>query len=74
VYFGYVISGVLKIDSTKIEAILKWIAPTNVTKVRSFVGETQYLVLFIVASRGIPTRGQGVKYVGIFVGTIDPFF
>jgi hypothetical protein len=27
----------------------------------------------IVASGGIPTRGQGVKHVGIFVGTILAF-
>jgi hypothetical protein len=27
-----------------------------------------------VASRGIPTRGQGVRHVGIFVGTRSTFF
>jgi hypothetical protein len=26
-------------------------------------------VLIFVASRGIPTRGHGVRHVGIFVGT-----
>ena len=26
-----------------------------------------------VASRGIPTRGQGVRHVGIFVGTKSTF-
>jgi chemotaxis signal transduction protein len=39
VYLGHVIGGgELKIDLAKIEAILKWPTPTNVTKVRSFVG------------------------------------
>jgi hypothetical protein len=27
-------------------------------------------LLFIVALRGIPTRGQGVRHVGIFIRTI----
>jgi hypothetical protein len=27
------------------------------------------MLLFVVASRGIPTRGQGVKHLVIFVGT-----
>jgi hypothetical protein len=30
-------------------------------------------VLFFVASRGIPTRGQGPRHVGIFVDTIFDF-
>jgi hypothetical protein len=38
VYLGYVISGgELKIDPTKMESIMKWTVPTNVTEVRSFV-------------------------------------
>jgi hypothetical protein len=32
--------GEVKIDSAKIEAIIKWLVPINVTEVRSFVGET----------------------------------
>jgi hypothetical protein len=45
-----VIGGVeLKIDPIKIEAILKWPTPTNVTKVRSFVGVPQYLRKFIAS-------------------------
>jgi hypothetical protein len=44
VYLGYAISeGELKIDPTKMEAIMKWLIPTNVTEIRSFVGATQYL-------------------------------
>jgi hypothetical protein len=50
VYLGYVIGGgELKIDPTKMEAIMKWPVPTNVTEVRSFVGETQYLWKFIAS-------------------------
>jgi hypothetical protein len=41
--------GELKIDLTKMEAIIKWSIPTNITKVRSFVGETQYLWKFIAS-------------------------
>jgi hypothetical protein len=50
VYLGYVIGGgELKIDPTKMEAIMKWPVPTNCTEVRSFVGETQYLWKFIAS-------------------------
>jgi hypothetical protein len=39
VYLGYVIGGgELKIDPEKMEAIIKWPVPTNVTEVRSFLG------------------------------------
>jgi hypothetical protein len=48
VYLGYVIDvGELKIDPTKMDAIMKWIIPTTVTEVRSVVGATQYLWKFI---------------------------
>jgi hypothetical protein len=41
VYLGYVNGGgELKIDLAKMEAIKKWPIPTNVTKSRSFVGES----------------------------------
>jgi hypothetical protein len=41
VYLGYVIDGgELKIDPAKMEAIMKWSVPTNVTEVRSFVNNT----------------------------------
>jgi hypothetical protein len=32
-------------------------------------GETPSIVVDFVASGGIPTRGQGARHVGIFVGT-----
>jgi hypothetical protein len=42
VYLGYAIGGEeLKIDLAKMDAIIKWLVPTNVTKYRSFVGETK---------------------------------
>jgi hypothetical protein len=48
VYLWYVIGGgELKIDPTKMEAIIKWLVPTNVIEVRSFFGATQYLWKFI---------------------------
>jgi hypothetical protein len=44
VYLGYAFDGgELKIDLTKMEAILKWPVPTNVTEFRIFVGLAQYL-------------------------------
>ena len=39
VYLGYVIGGgELKIDHAKMEAIMKWSIPTNVSKVMNFIG------------------------------------
>ena len=37
----------MKINPSKMEAIMKCLVPTNVTKVRSFIGTTQYLRKFI---------------------------
>ena len=43
VYLGYIIGGgQLKIDPTKVEVIVKWPRPQNVTKDRSFLGSVQY--------------------------------
>jgi hypothetical protein len=48
VYFGYdIYGGEIKIDPTKMEAIMKFPFPTNVTKFGSFFWETQYLQKFI---------------------------
>jgi hypothetical protein len=50
VYLEYVIGGKeLKIDPTKMEAIIKFLVPMNVTKVNIFWGETQYLRNFIAS-------------------------
>lgn len=49
-YPGYMIGGgELKIDPTKMEAIMKWSVPTNVFEVRSFIGVAQYLRKFITS-------------------------
>jgi hypothetical protein len=49
VQMGYVIGGCeLKIDPTNMEAIIKWIVPTNCTEIRRFFGSTQYFWKFIV--------------------------
>jgi hypothetical protein len=51
VYLGYVINGgELKIDPAKMEAIMEWPVPPNVTEVmRRFFGKTQYLKIFIAS-------------------------
>ena len=48
VYLGYIVGGgELKIDPSKVEVIVNWPKPNNVTDVRSFLGETQYWRKFI---------------------------
>jgi hypothetical protein len=48
VYLGYIVGGgELKIDPSKVEVIVNWPRPKNVTDVRSFLGETQYWRNFI---------------------------
>jgi hypothetical protein len=42
-YLGHVISGeCITMDPTKVEAIMEWLAPTNVTEVHSFMGLAGY--------------------------------
>jgi hypothetical protein len=42
-YLGHVISGEgIAVDPTKVEAIMEWPAPTNVTEVHSFMGLAGY--------------------------------
>jgi len=48
VYLGHIVSGgQLKIDPSKIDVILKWHKPTNVTEVHRFLGVVQYWKRFI---------------------------
>ena len=43
VYLGHIVgNGQLKIDPSNVEVIVKWPKPTNVTKVRNFLGAVQY--------------------------------
>eukprot|EP00253_Pinus_taeda_P027358 PITA_27358 len=54
VYLGYVIGGgELKIDPANMEAIMKWLVPTNVFGVKSFIGAAQYLRKFIASISAI---------------------
>jgi hypothetical protein len=47
-YLGHVISGEgITMDPTKVEAIMEWPAPTNVTEVRSFMGLAGYYRWFV---------------------------
>lgn len=49
-YIGYVIGGgKLKIDPFNMEAIMKWLVPKIFSKVKSFIGATQYLRKFIAS-------------------------
>ncbi len=49
-YLWYVIGGgEFKIDIAKMEAVMKWLVPTNVFEIGSFIGETQYLKKFIAS-------------------------
>jgi hypothetical protein len=66
VYLGYAIGGgELRIDFTEMEAIIKCLVPSNVTKVRIFFGETQYLgklmasfLVVVVPLHGITRCGE----------------
>ncbi len=47
-FLGHVISGDgVSIDPTKIEAVLNWNHPTNVTEMRSFLGLIGYYRRFV---------------------------
>jgi hypothetical protein len=54
----------LKIDPAKMETIMKWPIPTNVTKVRSFVRATQYLWKLIASFSAIATQLHTIKTSG----------
>ena len=65
VYVGYVIGGEeMKIDPTKMETIMKWLVPTNVSKNNSFIGETQYLTNFIASFLAVATPLHNITMSG----------
>ena len=48
VYLGHIVGGgELRIDPSKVEAIVNWLTPKTVTEVRSFLGAAQYWRKFI---------------------------
>jgi hypothetical protein len=65
VYLGYVIGGgELKIDLAKMEAIMKWLVPTNVTKVSIFFEASQYLWKFITSFLAVVAPLHAIKTSG----------
>ena len=64
-YLGYVIGGgELKIDPSKMEAIMKWLVPTNVSEDMSFIGVAQYLMKFISSFSMIETLFHAITTSG----------
>ena len=64
VYLGHIVGGgELKIDPSKVEVILNWPKPNTVTKVRSFLGRTQYWRKFIANFSSITTSLHALKSV-----------
>lgn len=48
VYLGHIVGGdELNIDPSKVDVILNWPKPNNITEVRNFLGATQYWRKFI---------------------------
>ena len=65
VYLGYVVGGgELKIDPSKMEAIMKWLVPTNVSEVRSFIGAEKYLRKFIASFSMVAAPLHSMKTSG----------
>ena len=47
-FLGHVVSaGGISVDPEKIQAIVDWLAPTNVTEIRSFLGLAGYYRKFV---------------------------
>ena len=66
-YLGYVTGGgYLKIEPTKMEAIMNWKIPTNVYEVRSFIGAAQNLRKFIASFLLVTTSLHVITTSGNF--------
>ncbi len=47
-FLGHIVSAEgIKVDSSKIEAVLNWKPPKNVTEIRSFLGLARYYCRFV---------------------------
>ena len=68
-FLGHIVSAEgIRVDLAKIEAIVSWKPPRNVTKVRSFLGLAEYYRQFvkgfsIIASTLTKLLRKGVKFV-----------
>ena len=67
-FLGHIVSAEgIRVDSAKIEAIVSWKPPQNVTEVRSFLGLVGYYRLFVkgfsvIASLVTKLLRKGVKF------------
>ena len=68
-FLGHIVSTEgIRVDPTKIEAIVSWKTPQNVTKVRSFLGLAGYYQrfvkgFFVITSSLTKLLQKGVKFV-----------
>ena len=66
----------MRIDPSKVEAIVNWPTPKSITEVRSFLGETQYWWKFIPNFSAIAAPMHAVTSVkrAFQWGHSSPFF
>ena len=65
-YLGHIVSAEgIRVDPAKIEAIVNWKPPQNVTKVRSFLGLAGYYRRFVKGFSVIPSSLTKLLYKGV---------